>query len=114
MGRVTIVIRTPDSISEEIDGEAIAEALSASTKLNMNMNRISASGTARLVSPEVRLLAWLSRSKPHALRPTMTTLMATKASSRRRRTASLIVSAAIVRVAFIARPAARGSGLRGV
>jgi hypothetical protein len=46
-GRVTTVIRTPDSISEEIDGEAIAEALRARTKLNMNMNRISASGTAR-------------------------------------------------------------------
>ena len=36
------------------------------------------------------LWVWLNRSKPHALRPTITTVIATKASSRRRRAASLI------------------------
>jgi hypothetical protein len=47
-GRVTIVISTPDSASAEIAGEAIAEALSARTKLNMNMK----SSKRALRSPE--------------------------------------------------------------
>ena len=46
---------TPDSASAEIAGEAMAEALSATTKLNMNMNKMSACGIAVLTSPEVML-----------------------------------------------------------
>ncbi len=61
MGRVTTVCSTPDSISKETAGEAIADALRATTKLNMNMNRMSACGIARFTSPEVMLLEWLRR-----------------------------------------------------
>ena len=112
-GLVTIVMSTPDSISEVIDGDAIAEALSATTKLNMNMKRISACGTATCCSPEVMLWEWLSRSKPQALRPTIVTVIAANAASSRRRTASRTVSPAIASVRRISVRAARGSAPRG-
>ena len=47
-GRVTTACRTPDSISLETDGEAMADALSATMKLNMNMNKMKAVGSAPL------------------------------------------------------------------
>ena len=59
MGRATTVSKTPDSISPETAGAAMADALSASTKLNMNMNRTSAPGSAAFDSPEVNP-PWLS------------------------------------------------------
>ncbi len=55
-----MVCSTPDSISAETDGEAIAEALSATTKLNMNMNRMKACGSATWTSPDVSERPWLS------------------------------------------------------
>ena len=39
----------------------MADALSATTKLNMNMNKISACGRARCTSPEVMVRLWLRR-----------------------------------------------------
>ena len=60
-GRVTMAWSTPESISAETAGEAIADALSATTKLNMNMNRMNAVGSAKLTSPEVIPAPWLSR-----------------------------------------------------
>ena len=52
---------TPDSISAETAGEATADALSATMKLNMNMNRMKAVGSAARVSPDVIAAPWLSR-----------------------------------------------------
>jgi hypothetical protein len=39
----------------------MADTLSATTKLNMNMNRMTAPGSAMCVSPEVVPALWLSR-----------------------------------------------------
>src|ERR1039458_1036528 len=61
-GLARIESRTPDSASAEIAGDAIAEALRATTKLNMNMNKMSAWGIATPTSPEVMLALWLRRS----------------------------------------------------
>ena len=58
---MTTACSTPDSISRETDGEAMADALSATTKLNMNMNRMRPAGSAAAASPEVIVSVWLSR-----------------------------------------------------
>lgn len=51
-GLGTMAYRTPDSMSAGMAGAAMADALRATTKLNMNMNRTSDWGMAVATSLE--------------------------------------------------------------
>ena len=106
-GRVTTACSTPDSISPETDGEAMADALRATMKLNMNMNRMKAVGSAPLTSPEVICAAVAEPVEaPRAQADERRGRLPASAAIRRRRRASRMVSAAIVATALMTPPAA--------